>query len=650
MDSATASTESYGGSALPQTTQCARTCLATSMALVKLIVDDDDKHLGQLKHSASNHKEALAAATALLAKVKKSCAQLKSDLKGLPSSAGCRVDRRSEEGILLEMVLKALPLLEVEVRALKASDKFDGYFPRRPESSEPVKLLRKLIARHQRLVNGDTLSSTLLSADDAIASVIEQDVAPKATAKSDAAESVEEVSAVSADASLAEASVAGEESVADDASVAASPEASVEEASVAEESVDDASVAVSPEASVEEASVAEESVEEASVAVSPEASVEEASVAEESAKDASVAVSPEASVEEASVAEESVDEASVAVSPEASVEEASVAEESVEESVDEASVAVSPEESVDEASVADEESVVLEASVDEASAAEEESASVVDLVAAKSPAVAAVAVKKTVAVPKRENYADMSVSELIAARKLLKTHAQKDLFIDAVILLLANGKTVASVDTSVVVDAEESVEPDESAISEEPSVDAEESVVQSAAEISDVQEDATEEAVADDDADAMSIEDVSPFTRLIEQVRCSLVKWKDQPIEDATWEPKEKLPTRAALRKMDASKGQFFDAQDKSFKKFCERLDGDVVEESVVSVAPADNAVVVAKKKVCETLSVDGQDVLSEDEEEEDAGSMASLSDAVLEEIASASADLAESVDPAEWS
>ena len=627
MDSATASTESYGGSALPQTTQCARTCLATSMALVKLIVDDDDKHLGQLKHSASNHKEALAAATALLAKVKKSCAQLKSDLKGLPSSAGCRVDRRSEEGILLEMVLKALPLLEVEVRALKASDKFDGYFPRRPESSEPVKLLRKLIARHQRLVNGDTLSSTLLSADDAIASVIEQDVAPKATAKSDAAESVEEVSAVSADASLAEASVAGEESVADDASVAASPEASVEEASVAEESV-----------------------EEASVAVSPEASVEEASVAEESAKDASVAVSPEASVEEASVAEESVDEASVAVSPEASVEEASVAEESVEESVDEASVAVSPEESVDEASVADEESVVLEASVDEASAAEEESASVVDLVAAKSPAVAAVAVKKTVAVPKRENYADMSVSELIAARKLLKTHAQKDLFIDAVILLLANGKTVASVDTSVVVDAEESVEPDESAISEEPSVDAEESVVQSAAEISDVQEDATEEAVADDDADAMSIEDVSPFTRLIEQVRCSLVKWKDQPIEDATWEPKEKLPTRAALRKMDASKGQFFDAQDKSFKKFCERLDGDVVEESVVSVAPADNAVVVAKKKVCETLSVDGQDVLSEDEEEEDAGSMASLSDAVLEEIASASADLAESVDPAEWS
>jgi len=130
--------------------QLARKCLDAAEPLLAMIVDDDPQHTGQLRYPKKykNVGEALKALTALLKKVNSACGTLKKSLSGLPRSDQ-RIARETDEGILIDMILKAILALSDEVQRLKtlssAAQLEQSFFPQ--PTNKTVLAIRKLIAR-----------------------------------------------------------------------------------------------------------------------------------------------------------------------------------------------------------------------------------------------------------------------------------------------------------------------------------------------------------------------------------------------------------------------------------------------------------------------------------------------------------------------
>ena len=122
------------------------------------------------------------------------------------------------------------------------------------------------------------------------------------------------------------------------------------------------------------------------------------------------------------------------------------------------------------------------------------------------------------------NYRALSHAELMEEKKKFKTHKQKDEFIQRLIDALASSD--ATVSKPEAKTTEKSAMP----------------------------------------AGAFVVEDVSKFKRSKDGVEQVLVKWKDYPIEEMTWENKTDELTRSNVG------GSFFQASDTSYKKFCERV------------------------------------------------------------------------------
>jgi len=133
------------------------------------------------------------------------------------------------------------------------------------------------------------------------------------------------------------------------------------------------------------------------------------------------------------------------------------------------------------------------------------------------------------------DYHAMTAEELFQEAKRFKTHAQKDKFIATLIEHLA-GKKESKADAKKAEAKKDEKE--------------------------DVKENVKEEKKSEK---TFVVEDVSPFTRKRAGVVEVLVKWKGYGVDEMTWEEKKASLTRP-------SDNRFFVADDKSYKKFCERM------------------------------------------------------------------------------
>lgn len=139
------------------------------------------------------------------------------------------------------------------------------------------------------------------------------------------------------------------------------------------------------------------------------------------------------------------------------------------------------------------------------------------------------------------DYSGMSREDLLAAKKKYKTHKQKDAFIDDLIDALTGtvSKPAPEAVTEVVA------------------------------------------AVVVASAGKFIVEDVSKFKRTKDGVEQVLVKWKDFPLEQMTWETKTDELSRSNVS------GSFFQSGDTSYKKFCERV-GLVTGEACAKIEEKD--------------------------------------------------------------
>ena len=469
----------------------AHECIQVVAPLLKMIVDDDENHNGQLKYSKeiTTASEAKQFLEKISRKATDACTVLKSGLDQLEKNSK-KIDRKSEEGILIHMLLQSMRLLPAEISRLEKLDgsvKIERHFPA-DRNNKYVLALQNLIKKH----NGDTDAESVVSLSDSV-------FANKET-KADSSESVKSIENAASQKFDATASESEPASAASESKPASTANES-EPASTASES--------------EPASTASES-EPASTASESEPAIgasesEPASTASESEPASTASESEPASTasesEPASGASESEPASGASES-----EPASGASESEPASVANANAA-----SVEDSSAnADDVSLSL---IEEATEMLEEP----------------IAIQKT----EIASVYGLSREELTAEKKKYKTHKQKDAFIETLIsaLMQAQSKTM-----------KEEIKDKESVSS-----------LEEAAPTTEKKANASQE-------NAYVVEDVSKFKRSKDGIEQVLVKWKNYPIEEMTWENKTDTLTRSNVG------GTFFQASDTSYKKFCERV------------------------------------------------------------------------------
>ncbi len=182
----------------------ARDCIKVTGPLIDMIVDDDESHTGQLRYGKDIQtvQDAKDFLTKLLKNTTDACAELKSGLDSLEGKSK-KVDRNSEEGILIHMTLQALRLLPDEIARLEKIDgaeKVDRYFPADLKNDRVLALVN-LIKKH----NGDADAESVVSLSESAYPKSTTTKAEKSAVESSISEQSSEPSPVASEEQIAEA-------------------------------------------------------------------------------------------------------------------------------------------------------------------------------------------------------------------------------------------------------------------------------------------------------------------------------------------------------------------------------------------------------------------------------------------------------------
>lgn len=208
-------------------------CIKVVAPLIDMIVDNEEDHIGQLKYpgNVKKNKDAKEFLEKLSKDSNRACITFKSNLDSLDSDSQ-KVDRNTEEGILIHMTIQAIRLLSDEMARLEnltATDDVDRYFPSDMKDKRVV-ALQKLIKKH----NGDADAESVVSLSESayptqkIVESVAESSESESSESSEPSTVVESVASASSEPAVADAS--SEPAVADVSSEPAVADASSEPA------------------------------------------------------------------------------------------------------------------------------------------------------------------------------------------------------------------------------------------------------------------------------------------------------------------------------------------------------------------------------------------------------------------------------------